>query len=66
MDEPDDEGRMIDATHLKAADAMGGHQAMSRIKGGLDTRIHLAVDSHGMPVRMRITGGTTADGTQAA
>ena len=27
--------------------------------------MHLAVDSHGMPVRMTLTGGTTADCTQA-
>ena len=27
--------------------------------------MHLAVDSHGMPVRMILTKGTTADCTQA-
>ena len=30
-------------------------------KRGLNTKIHLAVDAHGMPVRVIITQGTTAD-----
>ena len=34
-------------------------------KRGLNTKLHLAVDSHGMPVRITITEGTTADCTQA-
>ena len=38
---------------------------MSRTKG-LNTKIHLAVDAHGMPVRFFITSDTTADCTVAA
>jgi transposase len=38
----------------------GGH------KRGLNSKIHLAVDAHGMPVRILITAGTTADCSQAA
>ena len=38
---------------------------MGRTKGGLNTKLHIAVDSHGLPVRMRITDGNTADCTQA-
>ena len=34
-------------------------------KRGLNTKIHLAVDAHGMPVRAIITSGTVADCTQA-
>ena len=34
-------------------------------KRGLNSKIHLAVDAHGMPVRMFVTQGTTADCTQA-
>ena len=34
-------------------------------KMGLNTKLHLAVDAHGMPVRAIITQGTTADCTQA-
>jgi transposase len=35
-------------------------------KRGLNTKLHLAVDAHGMPVRVIITQGTTADCTQAS
>jgi len=38
---------------------------MERTKGGLNTKLHLAVDAHGLPVKMIITGGTTADCSQA-
>ena len=34
-------------------------------KRGLNSKIHLAVDAHGMPFRAIITQGTTADCTQA-
>lgn len=34
-------------------------------KRGLNTKLHLAVDAHGMSVRTLITQGTTADCTQA-
>ena len=33
-------------------------------KRGLNTKIHLAVDAHGMPVRVLITEGTRADCSQ--
>ena len=38
---------------------------MAKTKGGLNTKIHLAVDAHGLPVRIALTKGTTADCTQA-
>ena len=34
-------------------------------KRGVNSKIHLAVDAHGMPVRTIVTSGTTADCTQA-
>ena len=34
-------------------------------KRGLNTKIHLAVDAYGMPVRVLITEGTRADCSQA-
>ncbi|MBD5646561.1 MAG: IS5 family transposase, partial [Desulfovibrio sp.] len=34
-------------------------------KRGLNSKIHLAVDAHGMPVRMFITAGPVADCSQA-
>ncbi|MDO8775877.1 MAG: IS5 family transposase [Burkholderiaceae bacterium] len=65
----DYEWLMIDASHIKvhphAAGAKGGNQDMGRTKGGFNTKLHLAVDAHGMPIRVLITAGTTADCTQA-
>ena len=61
---------MIDASHIKAhahaTGARGGSQDVGHTKGGLNTTLHLAVDAHGMPVRVIITQGATADCTQAA
>ena len=34
-------------------------------KRGLNTKLHLAVDAHGMPVRVIVTAGPAADCTQA-
>ncbi len=34
-------------------------------KRGINSKIHLAVDAHGMPVRMAVTSGTVADCTKA-
>lgn len=34
-------------------------------KRGLNTKLHLAVDAHGMPVRVLVTAGPVADCTQA-
>ncbi|MGB3557842.1 MAG: IS5 family transposase [Geitlerinemataceae cyanobacterium] len=69
IDEPDYEWLMIDASHIKVhphgTGATGGNQHIGRTKGGLGTKIHLAVDAHGLQVRVFITEGTTADCTQA-
>ena len=69
MQDTDFEWLMVDATHCKvhlhAAGAVGGNQAMSRTKGGLNTKIHLAVDQHGLPVRAMITEGAVTDCTKA-
>jgi IS5 family transposase len=34
-------------------------------QGGLNTKVHLAVDAHGMSVRVIVTAGTVADSTVA-
>ncbi|WP_446470790.1 IS5 family transposase [Xenorhabdus stockiae] len=69
VNDPDFEWLMIDASHIKvhpdAAGTQGGNQDMGITKGGFNTKIHLAVDAHGMPVRIVITSGTTADCSQA-
>ena len=54
---------------LQSASTCGGRKGRKSghepHKRGLNTKIHLAVDAHGMPVRIFITEGTTADCTQA-
>jgi len=54
--------------HQGAPSCGGGEGRQPRYgayKRGLNTKLHLAVDAHGMPVRVLITAGTTADCTQA-
>ncbi len=45
---------MIDASHIKvhphASGVRGGNQDMGVTKGGLNSKTHLAVDGHGMPI----------------
>ena len=44
----------------------GGRQSGHEpYKGGLNTKIHLAVDAHGMPLRAIITDGSRADSQEA-
>ena len=61
---------MIDASYVKAhmhsCGAQGGNQGgIGRAKGGLNTKIHLAVDARGVPVRCIVTDGVTADCSKA-
>ncbi|MEM7495989.1 MAG: IS5 family transposase [Myxococcota bacterium] len=69
IDDPDFEWLMIGPSYVKAhfheAGAIGGNQDMNRTKGGFNSKIHLAVDAHGMPVRALITKGSSADYIQA-
>ncbi len=44
---------------------LGGNTGREPYKRGLNTKLHLAVDAHGMPVRFALTEGTTADCKQA-
>ena len=70
IDDPDYEWLMIDASHCKvhphAAGARGGISGHEPHKRGLNTKIHLAEDVHGMPLRVIITEGTRADCKEAA
>lgn len=58
---------MIDSTHVKVhrdgANPAGGqqNQAMSRTKGGLNTKLHAAVDGLCQPQSLILTAGTEAD-----
>ena len=42
-----------------------GNQSLARTKGGLNTKLHLAVDALGLPVKMIVTDGNVADCSQA-
>lgn len=68
IDEPDFEWHIIDATHCKAhahaAGAQGGNDGLGCTKR-VNTKLHVAVDAHGMPVRILAAEGTRADCSQA-
>jgi len=61
IEEPDYELLMIDASYIKihphGSGARGDNQDMSKTS----TKIHLAMDAHGMPIRAIITQGPTHD-----
>lgn len=40
-------------------------QALGRSRGGLSTKVHMAVDAAGVPLRFILTGGEKADSPQA-
>ena len=67
----DNEYVMIDSSivraHAQAATGKGGapDSALGRSRGGLSTKIHLAVDALGRPIRVLLTGGQRNDITQA-
>ena len=70
MDDPDYEWLMLDASYIKAHPHSAGGpgrqtKPLPAQKGGLNSKLHLAVDSHGMPVRLAVTAGTVADCSQA-
>jgi len=60
------EWEFIDGSYVKAhqhsMDAAGkGAQAIGKSRAGNTTKIHLIVDSHGLPVEFEITGGEVND-----
>ena len=62
MDDPDFEWLMIvhqgPSPQCRRSGRKSGYCPHQR---GLNSKLHLAVDSHGMPVRLAVTGGTVAD-----
>ncbi|MBI5164788.1 MAG: IS5 family transposase [Magnetospirillum sp.] len=70
-DDPDFEYLIIDSTiiraHQHASGAKGGaqNQAIGRSRGGLSTKIHMAVRGLGCPVRFTLTAGQMGDVPQA-
>ena len=63
--------RFLDSTHVKVhgdgANPAGGPeaQAMGRTKGGLNTKIHVAVDNKARPAAVALSAGHEADITLA-
>jgi transposase len=74
FDDPEFEYLIVDSTivraHQHAAGAKKGglpeDQAIARSRGGLSTKIHMAVRGLGCPVRFTLTAGQRGDGPQAA
>ena len=68
--DPDFEWLMIGCHSHQGSSACGrgaGRQSSDgRHKRGLNSKLHLAVDAHGMPVRLLLTNGTAADCSLAA
>ena len=68
--EPDMEWVFIDGSYTKAHQhsagaASGNDEAIGKSRGGNTSKIHLAVDAHGLPIEFDITGGQINDCTQA-
>ena len=63
---------LIDSTivrahqHSAGASKKNGPQALGRSRGGLSTKLHLAIDSMGGPLRLIVTEGQVADISCAA
>ncbi|MCT4496180.1 IS5 family transposase [Bosea minatitlanensis] len=70
-DDPDFEYLIVDSTIIRAHQhASGGKkgaedQALGRSRGGLSTKIHMAVRGLGCPVRFALTAGQKGDAPQA-
>ena len=56
LQDPDFEWLMIEASYIKV---------YPHTEGGLNSKIHLAVDASDMPVEVTVTSGTVADSSQA-
>ena len=72
-DDPDFEYLIIDTTIVRAHQHAAGNekkgsedQALGRSRGGLSTKIHMAVRGLGCPVRFTLTAGQKGDAPQAA
>ena len=66
VQEPDLEWGFIDGSIVKAHQhsagaASEGNQAIGKSRGGNTTKIHMAVDAHGLPIDFEITGGEVHD-----
>ncbi len=73
-DDPDMESVMLDATIVRAHPCAAGapkkeggqeNQDLGRSKGGFSSKVHVAVDGLGNPLRFRLTGGERHEMTKA-
>ncbi len=70
VSEPDMEWTFIDGSIVKAHQhstgaATGQPEAIGKSRGGNTTKIHMAVDSCGLPVHFKLTGGEVHDSKKA-
>ncbi len=68
--EPDTEWEFIDGSYVKAHQHSTGaasseNEAIGLSRGGNTTKIHMAVDSGGLPIHFKITGGEVHDNVVA-
>ncbi|CZH01034.1 Transposase and inactivated derivatives [Legionella pneumophila] len=66
VQKPDLEWEFIDGSIVKAHQHRAGgaseeNQAIGKSRGGNTTKIHMAVDTHGLPIDFEITGGEVHD-----
>jgi len=71
VSEPDTEWEFIDGSYVKAHQHSTGargadSQAIGKSRAGNTTKIHLAVDSDGLPIEFTVTGGEIHDSTAAS
>ncbi len=68
--EPDMEWVFVDGTFIKAHQHSSGaatehDEAIGKTVGGHTTKLHLAVDAHGLPIKFELTGGEVHDSKSA-
>ena len=56
---------MLISTLLEQKKSLGNDEALGRSPGGLSTKVHIAGDRSGKPVKLLLTGGKVHDSTQA-
>ncbi len=71
VSQPDTEWEFIDGSYVKAHQHSAGArgcepQAVGKSRAGHTTKIHLAVDSYGLPIEFTVTGGEIHDSTAAS
>lgn len=71
IQEPDLEWELIDASIVRAHQHSAGaaseeEQAIGKSKGGNTTKIHMAIESFGLPIEFELTGGEVQENKVAS